>query len=95
MGARGDDEQAGYDSSSHIHNRWIPHGGGRKHIRSRLEQDGRGGGRGGLVPTAKTVAPVDFTGYWSAVVVEDWRYRMLPPEKFAEKQPSVPASRFR
>jgi hypothetical protein len=50
-----------------------------------LNQDGRGGGRGGPPPTAKTIAPVDFTGYWSAVVVEDWRYRMLPPQKFAEK----------
>ena len=48
-------------------------------------QAGRGGGRGGPPPTAKAMAPVDFTGYWGAVVVEDWRYRMLPPEKYAEK----------
>ncbi len=43
---------------------------------------GRGGGRGGPPPTAKAVAPADLTGYWAAVVVEDWRYRMLPPTKF-------------
>jgi hypothetical protein len=27
---------------------------------------------------------VDLTGYWDAVVVEDWRYRMLPPIKFQD-----------
>ncbi len=48
-----------------------------------LEQNGKGGGA--PAPTAKTVAPADFTGYWSAVVVEDWRYRMLPPQKYTVK----------
>ncbi|MDP9112175.1 MAG: hypothetical protein M3O20_00675 [Acidobacteriota bacterium] len=48
-----------------------------------LQQDGRGG----PPPTAKTLAPVDFTGYWAAIVVEDWRYRMLPPQKYAVKPP--------
>ncbi len=50
-------------------------------------QDGGGGGRGGPPRTAKAVAPVDLTGYWAAVVVEDWRYRMLPPEKYTVKPP--------
>src|SRR5271156_1725064 len=40
----------------------------------------------GLVPTAtstdaKTGAPFDLSGYWVAVVTEDWRYRMLTPDK--------------
>jgi hypothetical protein len=48
---------------------------------------GPGGGRGGPPRTAKAMAPADFTGYWAAVVVEDWRYRMLPPEKYTVKPP--------
>ena len=47
-----------------------------------LSAQGRGGGRGGPPPSPRAAAPVDLTGYWVAVVVEDWRYRMLPPEKF-------------
>jgi len=43
------------------------------------------GARGGPPGSPKTVAPVDLTGYWEAVVVEDWRYRMLPPIKFQEQ----------
>jgi hypothetical protein len=30
---------------------------------------------------ARTVAPLDLTGYWVSVVTEDWRYRMMTPEK--------------
>jgi hypothetical protein len=47
---------------------------------SMLAQGGRGG-RGGPPPSPKAAAPADLTGYWAAIVVEDWRYRMLPPEK--------------
>src|SRR5580700_3006815 len=28
---------------------------------------------------AKTIAPVDLTGYWVSVVTEDWRWRMVTP----------------
>src|SRR5689334_19678692 len=31
--------------------------------------------------TAKTAAPVDFTGYWVSPVMEDWRWRMVTPLK--------------
>jgi hypothetical protein len=31
--------------------------------------------------TAKTMAPVDLTGYWVSVVSEDWRHRMATPRK--------------
>ena len=31
--------------------------------------------------TAREVAPVDLTGYWTAVVTEDWRWRMVTPPK--------------
>ena len=31
--------------------------------------------------TAKASAPVDFSGYWVALVTEDWRFRMVTPRK--------------
>ncbi len=31
--------------------------------------------------TPKAGAPVDLTGYWVAIVTEDWRYRMVTPPK--------------
>lgn len=33
--------------------------------------------RGGPPPTAKAMAPIDLTGYWTAVITEDWHTRML------------------
>lgn len=30
---------------------------------------------------ARAAAPQDFTGYWVAVVTEDWRFRMVTPDK--------------
>jgi hypothetical protein len=41
-------------------------------------QQGRGQ-RGGQ--TAKSIAPIDLTGYWVSVVSEDWRHRMMTPRK--------------
>jgi hypothetical protein len=32
-------------------------------------------------PTARELAPIDLTGYWVSVVTEDWRYRMVMPQK--------------
>ncbi len=43
-----------------------------------VQAQGRGGGP---PPTAKASAPIDLTGYWSAVVTEDWHVRMLTPSK--------------
>ena len=37
--------------------------------------------RGGPPPTGRAAAPIDLTGYWVAVVNEDWRYRMITPAK--------------
>jgi hypothetical protein len=31
--------------------------------------------------SAKASAPVDLTGYWVAMVTEEWRYRMMTPPK--------------
>ena len=45
-------------------------------------QGGRGRGRGNQPPPpAKAAAPIDLTGYWVAVISEDWRWRMLTPAK--------------
>jgi hypothetical protein len=32
-------------------------------------------------PTARSLAPIDITGYWVAIITEDWRWRMLTPPK--------------
>jgi hypothetical protein len=37
---------------------------------------------------ARAAAPVDLTGYWTTVVTEDWRYRMVTPAR--GDHPSVP-----
>src|SRR5436305_5591093 len=31
--------------------------------------------------TPRTGAPIDITGYWVAVITEDWRWRMMTPPK--------------
>src|SRR6476660_5168994 len=31
--------------------------------------------------TARSIAPIDLTGYWVSIVTEDWRYRMVTPPK--------------
>ncbi len=38
-------------------------------------------GRGGPPPTAKAGAPIDLTGYWTAVLTEDWHVRMFTASK--------------
>jgi hypothetical protein len=43
---------------------------------------GRGGGRGAAGPVmGRAGASADLTGYWTSVVTEDWRYRMVTPPK--------------
>jgi hypothetical protein len=42
------------------------------------QPQGRGAGRGGPPPTARSAAAFDMTGYWVSVVTEDWRWRMFP-----------------
>lgn len=41
----------------------------------------RGGGRGAVPQSARQAAALDLTGYWVSVVTEDWRYRMVTPNK--------------
>ena len=45
-------------------------------------------------PTARSVAPVDLTGYWVSVVTTEWRYRMMtPPKRDYEGIPLTQAAR--
>jgi len=49
-----------------------------------LLAQGRGAapaGRAGGPPPAKAAAPFDPTGYWVAIISEDWRWRMVTPAK--------------
>jgi hypothetical protein len=40
-----------------------------------------GPGRAGGPPSARAGAPFDPTGYWVAIISEDWRWRMVTPAK--------------
>ena len=42
----------------------------------------------GPPPTPREFAPVDLTGYWVAIISEDWRWRMITPAK--GDFPSIP-----
>jgi hypothetical protein len=44
-------------------------------------QGRQGGAPQGLPPTPQAAAPIDVTGYWVAIVNEDWRWRMVTPAK--------------
>src|SRR5258707_8607626 len=41
------------------------------------------GGRGApqVAVSPRAAAPFDLTGYWVSVVTEDWRWRMVTPQK--------------
>jgi hypothetical protein len=43
--------------------------------------EGQRGGRGAPAVSARQAAPLDLTGYWVSVIVEDWKYRMVTPNK--------------
>lgn len=42
-----------------------------------IQAQGRGG-PGGAPPTGKAAAPIDVTGYWVSVIVDEWRFRVTP-----------------
>jgi len=39
------------------------------------------GGRGGPPQSGQQAAPIDLTGYWVSVIMEDWKFRMVTPRK--------------
>ena len=43
-------------------------------------QRGRGGAAGPAV-SPRQAAPIDLTGYWVSPIIEDWKYRMVIPNK--------------
>jgi hypothetical protein len=43
-------------------------------------QRGRGGG-GAPAASPRQAAPIDLTGYWVSPVIEDWKFRMVIPNK--------------
>jgi hypothetical protein len=44
-------------------------------------QRGRGAGPGAAAQPPRASAPIDVTGYWVPIVNEDWRWRMVTPQK--------------
>lgn len=39
------------------------------------------GGQAAAARSPREMAPGDFTGYWVSIVTEDWRWRMITPDK--------------
>ena len=58
-------------------------------LSSSVFAQGRGAGPAAAA-TPRTAAPVDLTGYWVAIISEDWRWRMITPAK--GDFPSIPMS---
>jgi hypothetical protein len=44
-------------------------------------QAARGAQQPAIPPVPKAASPVDLTGYWVSIVTEDWRFRMITPDK--------------
>ena len=60
----------------------------------RIDAQGRGGRAAGPPPTPKSDAAIDLTGTWTAVISEDWAWRMVTPRKGDyTRVPLTPASR--
>ena len=58
-------------------------------LSSSMFAQGRGAGPA-APPTPRAAAPLDLTGYWVAIISEDWRWRMITPAK--GDFPSIPMS---
>ncbi len=54
---------------------------------SNMSAQGRGAQPAGT-PTPRAIAPIDLTGYWVAIISEDWRWRMITPTR--GDFPSIP-----
>ena len=52
------------------------------HLRPRSLDAQRGRGGGGAPPASpRQAAPIDLTGYWVSPIIEDWKFRMVIPNK--------------
>ena len=38
----------------------------------------RGAGQAPAPPTPQAAAPIDLTGYWVSIIVDEWRFRVTP-----------------
>jgi hypothetical protein len=56
-----------------------------------VRAQGRGGAAQAPPTTPRATAPFDPTGYWVAIISEDWRWRMITPAR--GDFPSIPMSR--
>lgn len=57
-------------------------------------QAGRGrGAPAGPPPTARASAPIDVTGYWVSLIVDEWRFRVVPQKGDIVYLPLKPAAR--
>jgi len=50
-------------------------------LSAHVAAQGPGAAQGGATGTARAAAPFDVTGYWVSEVTENWRFRMLVPDK--------------
>ena len=48
---------------------------------SGVRVDAQRGGPASPPPAPRAAAPIDLTGYWVAIVTQDWRWRMVTPAK--------------
>jgi hypothetical protein len=60
-------------------------GGSRSGV---VSAQGRGAQAPAVPPTPRAQAPIDLTGYWVAIISEDWRWRMITPSR--GDFPSIP-----
>ena len=56
--------------------------------RTEVSAQGRGAQAPAVPPTPRAQAPIDLTGYWVAIISEDWRWRMITPSR--GDFPSIP-----
>lgn len=54
---------------------------------------GRGAQPAGPPPTGKASAPIDLTGYWVSIIVDEWRFRVSPQKGDIPYLPLNPAAR--
>lgn len=54
---------------------------------------GRGGGQPAAPQPAKVAAPIDLTGYWVSIIVDEWRFRVSPQKGDIPYLPLNPAAR--
>ena len=58
------------------------------------QRGGRGAGAAqGPPPTGQGVAPIDLTGYWESLIVDEWRFRVSPQKGDIVYLPINPAAR--